>query len=408
MSYCRITGKAKGLPKPNYFPLLPPISAADARRFCRITGKSYGLPTHCYIPVVLSAYSKTSKCKITNSAESSAHLPEPDYGRRKHIVLSDFRYMTPIIDESNEQQQILINVLNAKTVECDQHKYIYSIKEQKCNLVFSAKLEAAVRDGDISDVMFATTNNSILLYLDEGKSVSLELEDMTNRDESDAILCQGEGPSSEVKSPGQKPSRRKRNGKAKAKINGDSDVDEKLKTIKTDNDDQVKEGENVAVNNVEPDRESLVAHTPSSEPTTHAKQMRSEQLNSDILISSEAQMCESIPNQNEIIKIMQNYSKGIIVNGESAVSSLYINIGTDELPRNVVIYGCIVNTSEGDVFVAGRTIENKNDSSIFEPGIYVQSSAGPVFIPGQIIYTEDEGKGKTSTLVACRNQYPYR
>jgi hypothetical protein len=31
MSFCRITGRARNLPKPNFFPLIPPISPADAR-----------------------------------------------------------------------------------------------------------------------------------------------------------------------------------------------------------------------------------------------------------------------------------------------------------------------------------------------------------------------------------------
>ena len=30
-SFCRITGKAKDMPKPNFFPIIPPISPADAR-----------------------------------------------------------------------------------------------------------------------------------------------------------------------------------------------------------------------------------------------------------------------------------------------------------------------------------------------------------------------------------------
>ena len=30
-SFCRITGKARDQPKPNFFPIIPPISPADAR-----------------------------------------------------------------------------------------------------------------------------------------------------------------------------------------------------------------------------------------------------------------------------------------------------------------------------------------------------------------------------------------
>lgn len=92
MSYCRITGKAPKA-KPHYFPVLPPISPTDAHRFCRITGKAYGLPTHCYIPVVLTSFSNRYKCKITNTVQSLYHNYESDYeyGKQKHIVLADYR-----------------------------------------------------------------------------------------------------------------------------------------------------------------------------------------------------------------------------------------------------------------------------------------------------------------------------
>ncbi len=84
MSFCRITGKSRGLPKPNYFPLLAPISPADAKRFCRITGKAYGLPSHHYIPVILTTFSNKTKCKITNSKQNGSPHHYPG------IVFADF------------------------------------------------------------------------------------------------------------------------------------------------------------------------------------------------------------------------------------------------------------------------------------------------------------------------------
>ena len=50
MSFCRITGKSRALPKPNFFPIIPPISPADARRLCRITAKR--MDYHNYVPLV--------------------------------------------------------------------------------------------------------------------------------------------------------------------------------------------------------------------------------------------------------------------------------------------------------------------------------------------------------------------
>lgn len=209
MSFCRITGKAKGLPRPNYFPLLCPISPSEARRFCRITGKAYGLPSHHYIPVLLTTYSNKSKCKITNSTEYSQHHFEPEYnyGRRKHIVLADYRYMFPVIDESNDQQRDLIELLNSKkNVQCEEHRYVYPVSERKFSLVFSARLEAAVRDGDVRDVMLAKTNDSVLLRMRQGRNVSLELHDCKESvaengsevDDFERHLYDGEGPRDDV------------------------------------------------------------------------------------------------------------------------------------------------------------------------------------------------------------------
>ena len=50
MSFCRITGKSRALPKPNFFPIIPPISPADARRLCRITAKR--MDYHNYTPLL--------------------------------------------------------------------------------------------------------------------------------------------------------------------------------------------------------------------------------------------------------------------------------------------------------------------------------------------------------------------
>lgn len=380
MSYCRITGRSRGLPKSNYFPLLPPISPADAKRFCKITGKSYGLPTHCYIPVILTAFSNKSKCKITNSIGFAPHHFEPDYeyGRRKHIMLADYRYLLPKLDENNDQQSSLFEILNSKTVQCEEHYFIYAIKEQKCNLIFPAKLEAAVRDGDVRDVMFAKTNDSVLLCMNKGKSVSLDLQDFEMDNDGGVIersLFEGEGPRYDVLLSRENVENSQHQSRTKRKKNG-------LRKIKTIDGSACTAADTNSINNGE---------------------QHGELLNGDHVLDSghksfelnDAQLYESIPNQSEILKIMQNYSKGSMIlnsNDQSSISGLSINIGTDELPRHVVILGSIVSTSEGDVFVAGRTVATENGSKIFEPGIYVQSKNGPAFIPGQIIYTQEEGK----------------
>lgn len=200
MSYCRITGRSRGLPKPNYFPLLPPISPADAKRFCRITGKSYGLPTHHYIPVLLGVHSHDkSKCKITNASEFGPHHFTAGYilgEKKKHVVLKDYRYVFPILKAENEQQKALWDLLASKHPFPDEEtsKFVYTVKERRCSLVFPANLEAAVRDGDVRDVMLSRDCDTVMLRLKQGKNVSVEFQELSDFDN----LYEGLGPREDV------------------------------------------------------------------------------------------------------------------------------------------------------------------------------------------------------------------
>ncbi|XP_017890129.1 obscurin isoform X5 [Ceratina calcarata] len=200
MSFCRITGRSRGLPKPNYFPLLPPISPADAKRFCRITGKSYGLPTHHYIPVLLGVRTHDkSKCKITNASGLGPHHYTAGFvlgEKKKHVILKDYRYVFPILEGEGEQQRALRDLLNTKhpLVEEEQSKFVYTVEERRCSLVFPSRLEAAVRDGDVKDVMLSRDCDTVLFRLKQGKNVSVDfrnLEDFEN-------LYDGLGPNQEV------------------------------------------------------------------------------------------------------------------------------------------------------------------------------------------------------------------
>ncbi|XP_011062355.1 PREDICTED: muscle M-line assembly protein unc-89 isoform X5 [Acromyrmex echinatior] len=199
MSFCRITGKSRGLPRPNYFPLLPPISPADAKRFCRITGKSYGLPTHHYIPVLLGAHPHDkSKCKITNASGLGAHHYTAGLivgEKKRHVMLKDYRYVFPILEGEGEQQRALRELLNTKQTPIEEaEKFVYTVEERRCSLVFPAKLEAAVRDGDVKDVMLSRDCDTVLLRLKQGKNVSVDFKNLVDFDN----LYDGMGPREEV------------------------------------------------------------------------------------------------------------------------------------------------------------------------------------------------------------------
>ncbi|XP_031784410.1 obscurin isoform X4 [Nasonia vitripennis] len=202
MSFCRITGRSRGLPKPNYFPLLPPISPADAKRFCRITGKSYGLPTHHYIPVALGCHAGSNKCKITTNQDTGGppppQPPPPRAEGRRHVLLKDYRYVLPVLEGEAEQQLLLQGLLQSKLeAEAAQPRFVYTVDERRCSLVFPAGLEAAVRDGDVRDVMLSRDCESVLLRLKQGRSVSLGFRELEEPGEL-GELYDGRGPREEV------------------------------------------------------------------------------------------------------------------------------------------------------------------------------------------------------------------
>ncbi|XP_072157515.1 protein Obscurin isoform X3 [Bemisia tabaci] len=189
-TFCRITGRSRGLPKPNYFPLLPPISPADAKRFCKITGKAYGLPSHHFTPVLLGPRrNKVSHCHITEKSENQD--PHHFFPGVEHTILVDYRYVIPTLDESQE----LIAILATKTVDSTK-MYAYPVTDRNCSLVFPAKFEAAVRDGDVRDIMLAKDSDQVLLKLKKGLSVTVGFTEM--RDVNEAELYEGAGPSEEV------------------------------------------------------------------------------------------------------------------------------------------------------------------------------------------------------------------
>ena len=86
MSFCRITGRARNLPKPNFFPIIPPISPADARKLCRITGKR--MDDHNFVPLLESG--KRPDCVVVSSTSKASTS-------RPHKTRHDFKYVTPVL-----------------------------------------------------------------------------------------------------------------------------------------------------------------------------------------------------------------------------------------------------------------------------------------------------------------------
>lgn len=111
------------------------------------------------------------------------------------MVLADYRYIFPAFDETDELQKGLIDLLNSKEIT-NGEDFVYQVGERKCNLVFPAKLEAAVRDGDVRDVMLAKNSDTVLLKMRQGKNVSVGLHEFDK--DINGHLFEGEGPTYEV------------------------------------------------------------------------------------------------------------------------------------------------------------------------------------------------------------------
>ena len=207
-SFCRVTGKSRNLPKPNYFPLLPPISPAEARNIFRSRGKSFD--DYYYVPIIeFGRPPRIYQCRITEkSAGNENHHFDPLIGFKrednaqgcrittKHQINGDYRYVYPILDIKHVDKdvehlaKILIKLTNCKSLDNDE-KFVYPLDEERLNLVVSAAMEEAVRCGEIESLLLSKDGSKTLLRLKHGRSVSLSMRTINDVDESD--LYHGSG-----------------------------------------------------------------------------------------------------------------------------------------------------------------------------------------------------------------------
>ncbi|CAH0694872.1 unnamed protein product [Spodoptera exigua] len=362
MSFCRITGRSRGLPKPNYFPLLAPISPADAKRCCRITGKSYGLPSHHYIPVLLTARSSKAKCKITNvSGELGPHhySPEINYGNRKHEILPDYRYIFPVLDGSTEAQKSLMEMLLGKQVTEDK-RYVYTVQERRCSLVFSAQMEAAVRDGDVRDVMLAKDSDTVLIKTKHGRSVSMDFKDFTE----DVEMFEGEGPNAEVLKQREIEELEEKKKKRKRAAGLSS-----MKKI-FENKEKLAEVEELEEEKLRVERK--------------AKKAKFEEIKHDVkAFSYNSFDAHHMRSKSSIIACASQTV--LSEDGFKFVPGKIINTG----PEDVFVPGQTLMTPEGVQFIPGQTIIEQ-DGITFTPGQNAKINNEWQFVPGQVLHQDDE------------------
>lgn len=440
-TYCRITGKSRGLPKPNYFPLLPPISPADAKRFCRITGKSYGLPAHHYIPVLVGR-------KKTKSDQ-------------KHVVINGYRYVFPIIDGCSELSEVL------KPKYTDDRKYVYAVDKRRCSLVFPTSLENAVRDGDVKDVMMSETNDTVLLTLRKGKTVELEIKEI---EITGVSLIEGEGfrnrpkKKKNIKEDWRRKIFEEKEKESDAELE-EEEIKSKRITFSAGQGKQIQSTESIPTilnvkslsvsnikNIVKPTTQNIilgdsynslklqndVLPTPISiEPNiidlstafpgvVHQTFLDETTLlnlpvvpvispikplikhfNKIPIILPDPELClidevltednvDKLLTINEINLLMENMKSGtqqIIPTSQGTTKIFKLDIMNTEK----YVPGQYINTPDGEKFVPGKIINTVNGKQ-FVHGIMVRTSDGPKFLPGQII--EDSGK---SMFIAGQN-----
>lgn len=430
------------MPKPNYFPLLPPISPADAKRFCRITGKSYGLPAHHYIPVLVGR--KKTKSDL------------------QHVVINGYRYVIPIIDGCSELADVL------KTKNADDRKYVYAVDKRRCSLVFPTNLENAVRDGDVKDVMMSEVNDTVLLKLRKGKTVELEIKEMKL---TGVTLMEGEGFRNRPKKKKIiKDDWRRKIFEDKEK-ESDAELDqEELKskriTFLSGQGKQFESSESIPTimntkflnvskikNIVKPAIENIIIgntnnnlqlqnnilpNSISIEPNTidlnfafpgvvHKTFLNDTNLTNLPMVPVISPIKPFIKNFNKlpiIVSDPESYGIEEILTTDEYINKLLtiseinllvenIELGTQEIittsQGNTKIFkininntekyipGQYVKTIDGEVFVPGKIIETANGKQ-FIHGIMVQTSDGPKFMPGQII--KNSGK---SMFIAGQN-----
>lgn len=214
-TFCRVTGNSRNLPKPNYFPLLPPISPVEARRICRLMGKSVSSEDHQYVPLIeFARASKAARCHITSHADEQPHHYQQVHTSgatltadkcritAKHQINDNYRYLYPIIKENSYDMKQLKRVLDrmnsrleSLTVEPGS-RFVYQVDENHLNLVLPADMEAAIRRGEIENLLISKDGSTALIRLKDGPSLTLTLRPMSPT-AADGLL-EGAGQDDEV------------------------------------------------------------------------------------------------------------------------------------------------------------------------------------------------------------------
>jgi len=186
MSFCRITGRARGLPKPNFFPIIPPVSPADAAKLCRITGKR--ADKHGFVPLIEPGRKPQTKCPVTGREPAATDEAAVAAAREAlHSTRRDFKYLRPVlrrdaVDKADlrafdDLQRVLKKVGKENmSADSDVDGYVYPLPSILASLVVPPAVEEAIRRGDVEAVSLSKTCDRVVFKVKGKRTVFLPLE----------------------------------------------------------------------------------------------------------------------------------------------------------------------------------------------------------------------------------------
>lgn len=397
LSFCKITAASKIFTRNFYLPLLKPITPKQALRTLRITGKwLLGAKIQHYIPALLN---------------HSKQRPQtaPDYGKVKHEVKKDFKYVTTVIDPENDNHKALLKILKTKNSEC---MFIYSIDDIKCNLVITAPLELAIRNGDVIDMMISQRSDKVVLKLSDNTKIPLETTMYTGTKK----IFKGEGATTEDEE------KNHHHGqwtmglakifeeKERASEEWEKELQKIIQTRKKQAgegtiewDDMVKENVNkLDWRKFEKEAKKVIEQIGDPISERHiAMEVEDLELTknvNDILMQTGV---HQLPTIKEITEVIKNLNSAVPHLVEAEIECKGTDQSNIKIKRRVsgvkvklssgkecFITGQMVHTDDGEVFVPGQTIENEFGSE-YAPGITIMLDNKPTLISGLIMGEEE-------------------
>ncbi len=216
MSFCRITGKARSLPKPNFFPIIPPISPADAQKLCRITSKR--ADEHKFVPLFEAGKRPVSlRCPVTgknlggknnkiaseksNSNNNNSNINGSSDGVSDntsnnksglHCPQNDYKYVAPLLKRDSMEKgdlrafedlmKVLKEIKNEMTAEGEDtnKRFVYAMPSMQCGLVVPAEIEEAIRRGELESVSLSQSCDRAIFKVKGKRTLFVPLKEVDN------------------------------------------------------------------------------------------------------------------------------------------------------------------------------------------------------------------------------------